>query len=156
MDGFTTHFTSVNLSQVYFSNLQWADMETCQLNPASIKSPLPATFPVCSETTGFYGCLGKGFCEMYPGESHCLIRNITSALPEIWDETMDVQQLWTGDGLVILSMGVAHPHFLLSVWCPYNKYCHDQYWSPLSQEHGLRVTLTSSEVKSAILQLADP
>lgn len=80
--GLHTSLQSLNLSQVYLSNLQWADMETCQLNPASIKSPFPATFSLCSETTGFYGCLGKGFCEMHLGESYSLIGNITSALPE--------------------------------------------------------------------------
>lgn len=70
-------------------------METCQLNPASIKSPSSATFSLYSETTGFYGCLGKGFCEIYLGEAYTLMRNTTSALPEepSWDEAMNVHHL---------------------------------------------------------------
>lgn len=151
--GLHTSLQSLNLSQVYLSNLQWADMEICQLNPASIKSPFPATFSLCSEKTCFYGCLGKRFCKMYLGELYSLIRNITSALPEepslVWDH-----------GCSLMLLGFYRWGLLpsLPAFCVVSL---EQILSwleliPAFRRTWTAVTLTSSGVKSLILQLADP
>lgn len=82
-----TSIQSHDLSQTYFRNLQWANTEACQLKPESIKSPFPAIFSLCNETTGFYICPGERILQGVPGQVILicsLIRNVFIAptLPE--------------------------------------------------------------------------
>lgn len=121
--GLHTSLQSLNLSQVYLSNLQWADTETCQLKPESIKSPFPATFSLCNETTGFYICLGERILQDVPAWIILicsLIRNVAPALSEEpslgWGHGSSPSMNWKCSWDFI--DGVCLP--LPVAFCPYN------------------------------------